>query len=122
MLAGDLIKDTIPPLKTSDTGLKALSWMDEFRVSHLPIVNNENFLALISEEDILNLNAPEEPLGNHPISLRRPFVSEQNHVYEVLKLVAKLKITVVPVLDEKENYLGLITMSDLVQSLASTMA
>ena len=122
MLARDLIKDTIPPLKTSDTGLKALSWMDEFRVSHLPIVNNEKFLALISEEDILNLNKPEESLGNHSISLMRPFVSEQNHIYEVLKLVAKLKITVVPVLDEVQNYLGLITLPDLVQSLASIAA
>ena len=59
MLAEELISDNIPPLKTSDTGLKALNWMDEFRVSHLPIVNNQEFLGLISDTDILDLNAPE---------------------------------------------------------------
>ncbi len=122
MIARDLIKDTIPPLKTSDTGLKALSWMDEFRVSHLPIVNATTFLGLISEEDILNLNAPEQPLGNHSLSLSQPFIGESRHVYEAIKLIARLKIDVLPVLDEDQQYLGLITLPDLVQSLASIMA
>lgn len=45
MLAKELISDIILPLKTSDTGITALNWMEEFRVSHLPIVNNQDFLA-----------------------------------------------------------------------------
>ena len=80
MLAKELIKDLIPPLKTSDTGLKALNWMEEFKVKHLPIVNKEDFLGLISEEDILSLNTPEEPLGNHALSLIRPFVDRKSVV------------------------------------------
>jgi acetoin utilization protein AcuB len=118
MIAQNLISDAIPPLKTSDTGLKALSWMEEFRVSHLPIVNNVDFLGLISEEDILNLNAPEEPIGNHPLSLLRPFVTEDQHVYDILKLIHKLKITIIPVLDKDNQYVGLITLTDLMQKVA----
>ncbi len=119
MLARELIKDVIPPLKTSDTGLKALNWMEEFRVSHLPIVNNVHFLGLISDDDILSLNAPEEPLGNHSLSLIRPYVMESQHVYEVVKLVSELKLTLVPVLDHQQNYLGIITLTDIVDSFAS---
>ena len=52
MLAIDLISDQIPVVKTSDTGNQALQWMDLFKVSHLPIVNNEQFLGLISDKDI----------------------------------------------------------------------
>jgi acetoin utilization protein AcuB len=122
MLVRELITDAVPPLKTSDTGLKALSWMEEFRVSHLPIVNNVDFLGLISEEDILNLNSPEEPIGNHPLSLLRPFVIENQHVYDAIKLLDKLKITLIPVLDEEQHYLGLITLSDLMQKIASIAA
>ncbi len=120
MLARDLIKDLIPPLKTSDSGLKALSWMEEFRVSHLPIVNNVHFLGLITDEDILNLNAPEEPLGNHSLSLLRPYVTENQHIYEVLKLVSSLKLTLVPVLDEENHYLGIITLGDIIDSISKT--
>jgi CBS domain-containing protein len=120
MLAKDLISDTIPPLKTSDSGLKALSWMDEFRVSQLPIVNNLELLGLISDTDILDLNAPEEPLGNHPLSLIRPFVFASEHIYEVLKLIARMNLTLVPVLDEQNQYLGTISLRTLVEHFAET--
>ena len=122
MLAKDLIKDLIPPLKTSDTGLKALNWMEEFKVKHLPIVNKEDFLGLITEEDILNLNAPEEPIGNHPLSLIRPFVKEDQHVYEVIKLITKMKLSLVPVLSVREQYLGVITIPDLMDAIAVLIA
>jgi acetoin utilization protein AcuB len=118
MLAKELIKDLIPPLKTSDTGLKALSWMEEFKVKHLPIVNKEDFLGLISEEDILSLNAPEEPIGNHTLSLIRPYVSEDQHIYEVIKLITKLNLSLVPVLSNREQYLGVIIIPDLMEAIA----
>ncbi|MCC6768311.1 MAG: CBS domain-containing protein [Bacteroidia bacterium] len=122
MLASALISDTIPPLRTSDTGIKALNWMDEFKVSHLPIVNNHELLGVVSDTDILDLNAPEEPLGNHPLSLFRPFVYENEHIYEVLKLVAKMQLTIVPVLDAENNYLGNISLRSLVEHFADMTA
>src|SRR6266540_1483027 len=98
MLAKDLISDVIPALRTSDTGVKALYWMDIFRISHLPIVNNEEFLGLISDKDIYDLNTADEAIGNHNLSLFSPFVYENQHVYEIIELTAKLQLTVVPVL------------------------
>ncbi|HYX06558.1 MAG TPA: CBS domain-containing protein [Bacteroidales bacterium] len=114
MLAKDLISDTIPSLRTSDTGLRALSWMDIFRISHLPIVNNKDFLGLISDKDIYDLNMADEPIGNHKLSLFSPYVTDNQHIYEVIEIAARLKLTVVPVLDEHKNYLGLITVNDLI--------
>lgn len=96
--------------------------MEIFRVSHLPIVNNKEFLGLISDTDIYDLNMADEPIGNHNLSLFSPFVQHDQHVYEVIELVSKLNLTVVPVLDEKKNYLGLITMNDLLQYFAELMA
>ncbi|MEI6816961.1 MAG: CBS domain-containing protein [Bacteroidota bacterium] len=122
MLASELIKDLIPPLKTSDTGLKALNWMEEFKVTHLPIVNKEDFLGIISEDDILALNKPEEPIGNHALSLMRAFVKDEQHVYEVIKLITKMKLTLVPVLDAKERYLGVITLPDLMDAMATLIS
>ena len=118
MLAKDLITDSIPPLKTSDTGTKALNWMDEFRVSHLPIVNNSQFLGLISEVDIMDLNDADQPLGNHKLSLVRPYVFESQHIYDVIKLIAEQNLTIAPVLDQNEMYLGMISLQDLVANFA----
>ncbi|MBE2246920.1 MAG: CBS domain-containing protein [Candidatus Competibacteraceae bacterium] len=122
MIAEELISNEIPPLKTSDSGLKALTWMEEFRVSHLPIVNHQDLLGLISEEDIFNLNSPEDALGNHRLSLYRPYVKSHQHLYEVIKMVSELNLSVVPVLDANEKYLGLVTMPDLIKALSNMAA
>ena len=120
MIARHLITDEILPLKTSDTGKTALSWMEEFKVSHLPIVNNEDFLGLISEQDIYSLNDTKKPLGNHTLSLEHPYVNEHQHIYEVLKLISEPGLTLIPVLDDHKKYLGSITMKKLLEFLAGT--
>lgn len=122
MLAKDLISDVIPALRTSDTGVKALYWMDIFRISHLPIVNNEEFLGLISDKDIYNLNSADEPIGNHNLSLFSPYVFEDQHIYEIIELSSKLQLTCVPVLDHKKNYLGLVTSQRLLYSFGELTA
>lgn len=110
-----MISEIIPALKTSDTGITALNWMDVFKVSHLPIVNDKEFLGLISEIDIFDMNMPEESLGNHQLSLLRPYVVENQHVFEVMEVASKLKLSIVPVLDVQKNYLGVITIMELLQ-------
>ena len=122
MLARELISDVVPSLKTSDTGLRALNWMEIFRISHLPIVNNKEFLGLISDTDIYDLNMADEPIGNHRLSLFSPYVSNDTHIYGVIEIVSRLKLTVVPVLDSKKRYLGLITLNDLLAYFADLTA
>jgi CBS domain-containing protein len=118
MVAKDLISDVIPPLKTSDSGQTALNWMEIFRISHLPIVNNQDFLGLISDTDIYDMNQPEEPIGNHSLTLLKPYVTTEQHLFEVIGLASRLKLTVVPVLDEKQHFKGVITTTDLIRYLA----
>lgn len=107
------------PLKTSDSGTKALNWMDEYKISHLPIVNNETLLGVISEQDIYDFNNTEEPLGNHSLSLKNAFINEHQHLYDVLKLMHEHNMTLIPVLDDHEKYLGSITMKRLVGFMAN---
>lgn len=118
MVARDLISDVIPVLSTSDTGKKALSWMEVFRVSHLPIVNNQEFLGLISDTDIFDINEPDQPIGNHKLSLIKPFVLLDQHIFDVIALASRLKLSVIPVLDENNVYKGVITSSGLLEKLA----
>jgi CBS domain-containing protein len=92
--------------------------MEIFRVSHLPIVNNQDFLGLISDADIYDMNKPEEAIGNHALTLFKPYVDEEQHLFEVIGIASRLKLSVVPVLDNKNHFKGVITTSDLVRNLA----
>lgn len=122
MLASELISDVITALKTSDTGTAALSWMEVFRVKHLPIVNQRDFLGLISDADIYDLNDPDEPVGNHKLSLQKPYAKEEQHIYEVIELMSRLELTLVPVLNDEKQYLGVITQEDLTRKFAHLSA
>lgn len=92
--------------------------MDIFRISHLPIVNNQDFLGLISDTDIYDMNQPEEPIGNHELTLLKPFVGTDQHIFEIAGLVSQLQLSVIPVLDNNNHYKGVITINDLVKNLA----
>jgi len=122
VIAQNLITDGIMPLKTSDTGKTALSWMEDYKLSHLPIVNDEEFLGLISEIDIYELNKFDEPLGNHTLSLITPYVYNYQHIFDVLKLVNFLGLTLIPVLDDKNRYVGSITLQTLLSKTAELLS
>ncbi len=118
MLAIELISDYIVPLKTSDTALSALSLMEEFKVKHLPIVNEETFLGLISEDDIYSFNQFEEAIGAHPLSKAQVSLLENKHIYEVISSFKINNLSLLPVINSKNRYLGSIISLDLVKNLA----
>ncbi len=113
MLARDLISIDIPPLTVNDDGEKALKWMDEFKVSHLPVIDKTSYVGIISDMEIIDLVAPTEHLSKVRKTLGKPFVFEHQHAYEALKLYDLLKITLIPVLDERERFMGVITQQKL---------
>ncbi len=122
MIARHLISDTIIPLKTSDTGVMALNWMEENKVSHLPIVNGDHYIGIISEKDILDLNNFDEALGKHKLGLDMADVQEDQHIYQVVELFDKHRLSLLPVVDKHDKYLGSITLPKLLSYLASSFS
>lgn len=113
MIAKELITDEILPLKTSDPCRDALAAMEDSKVHHLAIVNDRELLGLISESDINNHPNLDDPLGNVKLSLHNAFISEYQHIFDVIKMMADMKLSLLPVVDNKNNFLGIITLSGL---------
>jgi CBS domain-containing protein len=109
MTARDLISSDLPPLKVTDDVKKALEWMDDFKVSHLPVIDKTAYVGLVSDVELLDLNLSNDRIGKIKHLLGKPFVFDYQHAYDALKLYAIAKIDVIPVLDEKERYAGAIT-------------
>ena len=120
MVAKDLITEDIPTLTHTDTGEIGLRWMDEFKVSHLPVLKNGNFVGLISESDILDRMDLDQTLDVLFDHLPRPYVFENDHIYEVLHKISEHRISVVPVLTKDEIYLGCTSVHQVVSTIAST--
>ena len=122
MIAQNLLSEVVPPLRLTDTGQKALNWMEVFRISHLPIVDNKRLVALVSDKIIYDLNIIEKPLGEYASHMLSPFVRTNQHIYEVFSTISMLKLSAVPVLDLYDEYVGVITVFDLVQKFSDLVA
>ncbi len=120
MRAIELITEEIPPLTHTDTGEKALRWMDEFKVSHLSVLKNGNFVGVLSESDVLDKMDLDQTLDVLFDHLPRPYVLSQAHIYEVLAKMSDLHISIMPILDENETYLGCTSVYHLMSLIANT--
>ncbi|MFQ5334852.1 MAG: CBS domain-containing protein [Flavobacteriales bacterium] len=118
MLAFELLTDDIPPLKPAETTGKALKWMDDFKVSHLPIVDGIRFIGIISEADLLDMEDRDIRLSDAGLPLINTFATDGQHVFEVVKIVSDQHLSVIPVLTPQERYLGAISISRLMQVIA----
>lgn len=119
MIARDLISEDIVSLKTSNTGDDALALMSEYHVRHLPIVNNKQLLGLISEEEIMEFDA-DEPVGSYPLKMLHPYVNDRDHIYDIMRLLNEYRLTVIPVVDKENNYLGVVSLHDLLKYFAES--
>ena len=119
MQAKELISYDLPFLKPQNSGDDALAMMDENRVSHIALVKDAEYLGLISDNDIYNFfEDTSEEIKTQKLSLMRPFVKLQNHIFEVIKIMGEARISVVPVLDDQENYVGCILSQDIAYTLS----
>lgn len=122
MLVEDLITDEIPPLKTSDTVEMALDWMEQFKVSHLPVVENRDLVGIVAESDLYDHENSEDQLGSGKIRMIKPIIHHYQHTYDLVKLMSSLNLTLIPVLDETEKYKGCITLKGIVQNLSNMVS
>jgi hypothetical protein len=120
MFASNLITDSIPPLKLSDTCGRALVWMDELRVNALPVIDGTNFLGILHKTDITKADLKDIRIKDADIRLSKVSVYENQHVYELTKVATLNKLDIVPVINDDNHYSGLVTVNDLVAYFAET--
>ncbi|MCX6224534.1 MAG: CBS domain-containing protein [Bacteroidia bacterium] len=122
MLAQDLVSNLIPPVKGSDTLSQVIELMAEYKVAHLPVVDQADYLGLVSEIVIREFADPSQLLSKHLMSLLAVSVIENQHVYEVIDLVSRYELTLVPVVTPEKEYTGSITLPLLVKNFSKLTA
>ncbi len=122
MIAKHLISDVIPSLRLTDDGQKALNWMEIFRLSHLPVVNDHEYIGLISDKVIYDLNLIDKKMDECRDHLTSVHVHSNQHIYEIASVMSELKLSLVPVLDLKHSYMGVISVMDLSKKFADLVA
>jgi acetoin utilization protein AcuB len=116
-----LIANEISPVSTEDRGTTVLSLMSEFRVSQLPVVENNKLLGLVSEDDIYNMNDENNKIETILNTLSAHSMTTENDVFEIIQKLDKNNITLLPLISE-DKYIGCVTEASIVKALASIIA
>ncbi|MBK7433341.1 MAG: CBS domain-containing protein [Chitinophagaceae bacterium] len=119
MLTIELINNNIPRLQLQDTVTKALLLLNDFRLTHLPVVSDEKYLGLISEEDLLDAEETKMPIELMQEHFIYAAVRDNEHFLNAVNCCNQFDTTVVPVINEEKEYLGSITTAELLKTLGN---
>lgn len=118
MVATELISSTLGTLHPDNTGEEALTMMRIYYVKHLPLVKNGQLLAIISEDDILNHDL-DLVLSSYNFEILMPLVHVNDHLLDIIGKMAAHDLTTIAVLNDDNEYIGLIHQEDLLQYYAN---
>jgi acetoin utilization protein AcuB len=122
MTAFDLIAHDLPSLHPQQSGRDAFHLLNDHHIRHLPVVDNKHLIGIISEEDVFN-HKLYEPISEYNFSALRPYaVKEHEHYFEVMRKMGENRLTIMPVVNDAGEYLGLIPEHALLSTFSDSVA
>lgn len=118
ILAHNIINPEIPALGLHDDPVNALNLMDQFRVTHLAVQDEGKFCGVVSETELLSVDTIVSESLSHTDRLEKISVLPADHLLDVLKTASEYRLSLVPVVNAANEYLGSIAMEDLLNGLS----
>ena len=119
MITNIIRKDFVPP-RLENSAINILATMEELKVSEIPIVNSDyQFLGLIEEKTILNMENLQEPLQFMQNQLKNIFIFSETNLFQTIRVFREYQLSLLPVIDVDKTYLGYIQPADIIAEIGS---
>lgn len=122
MLAINLISKEIPVLHSNDKVGKGLAWMEEYKLSELAVLEKNLFIGMIKENQLLDCEDTNTKLAKLKPFLHDYSVQQGQHIYEVISKISQQKLSSIAVIDKDKNYIGIIDLPIIMQSISTLTA
>ena len=122
MLTRELLSQTLPHLRLQDKVYQALQLMNDNHVTHLPIIDGEKFIGIISEEDLLQAENDHSELSSLQQSFFDISVKEDEHFLRAVQLAADSGLSVVPVVNGENELVGTVAYNELLKFSSEFMS
>jgi acetoin utilization protein AcuB len=117
MLASQLVTSNFPSVNLLDKLVFALQLMDEYDVLHLPVLSEDKFAGLISKDDLLDGNETAL-IATVESALQRISIKSEEHFLTALRLISDNELSLVPVVNEQHELVGVILSKDLMHNFS----
>jgi CBS domain-containing protein len=122
MLTVDLSSQSLPYLRLHDKVYQALQLMNENQVAHLPVVDGQKYLGIISEDDLLIAVNENSPLSELQQSFANTSVKSDEHFLRAIQVAGENGLSVVPIIDNENNITGVVAYNDLLKFASEFMS
>lgn len=122
MLTGELRSQNLPYLRLQDKVYQALQLMNDNQVTHLPIVDGEKYVGIISEDDLLQVDNDHLTLDTLQQSFGNSSVKSNEHFLKAIQLAAENGLSVVPVINEENELVSVVSYNDLLKNASEFMS
>ena len=122
MLTRELPSQSLPYLHLQDKVHQALQLMNDNQLTHLPIVDGDKYVGIISEDDLLMAENNNSLLSDFQQSFANISVKESEHFLKAVQLAAENGLSVVPVVNEENELAGAVTYNDLLKHASEFMS
>lgn len=113
-----IISYDVPTILPGDSGDTALRLMEENSLEHIPVVAEQQYLALVKQSDLLDWETPEKAVSESDFLRFSPAVPAEGHAYDALRLAYNQQLSVVPVVDAQNKYIGAATRETMLHYFA----
>lgn len=121
MIAKEITTTDLLPLRPDDNCAQAMTMMSIYHVSDLPVVENNELLGIISEDQVSSTDL-DTKISSFRLSQSYIFVTVDEHIFEILGKMAQNNMTIMPVVNHDNKYVGMITQEDLIKFYADTFS
>ena len=115
MLTSELLDQNIPRLHLSDTVVKAKQLISDFNLSHLPVVSENKFIGLISEEDLLDVEDSKITIDLIQDSFLNVAIPENIHFLNAINFCNQYESNIVPIIDSNKTFMGAVSSTTLLK-------
>lgn len=121
MQAKALISSSIEFIDPKLSGKKALDLMDQYRINHLAIVKDNYYQGILSRNEILSWESTENKISKYSSSLASAHVKSDQHLFDIIEVLEKNSLSIVPVIENDNKYFGVITIEKLIHTIAKSV-
>lgn len=122
MLVLEIINIDILPLRVADSAETALSAMEEYKVEELPIVDHttRKLIGMVSKKNLMDNESGKVNL--FAVRRRQPVtILPDEHVFDAAKIMVQNNLKLIPVVDGKDNFLGVVLKSELNKAISGML-
>ncbi len=122
MYIGENISTLYTEVHPNDTVAATLDKVNELHLQQLPVVKGKEYLGIITEEDLLNVDDDLKTIKELKFTFPFIYLFDYQHIFDALQYLETYQFDMLPIMNKNNQYVGVITPKDLLLALNKTVS